>query len=697
MTEDQKPQESGEEILNPEKQAQTEETQNPLPEEETASNDEGVADSPLSDEVKEESVSESPVAVDELAEDAVEEDGSQEKEELKADSKPADDVTEVSEDEAQEEDLPVSENPEEEEERSLPPSQIDYSILSKAQLIKEFEFLLESRHVNAIRNEVENLKINFYKRHKIEMEKKRKKFYDEGGAVDAFQPEEDELELRFKELYKEYRRLKAVHNRELEDQRMDHLKEKQNILEELKDLVNRKEDVNKTFQEFRELQRKWHATGMVPQQSVKDLWENYHLYVEQFYDHIKINKELRDLDLKKNLEAKISLCEKAEELLLDPSIVNAFRVLQRYHDQWREIGPVPHDQKEAIWERFKEITHQINKKHQEHYDNLRDTQRKNLEAKTLLCEKVEALGSTEIKSVQELDKLTREVLEIQRMWKSIGFAPKKDNNKIYQRFRSACDVFFTKKREYNAVNKEAMGDNLQKKLDLCIQAESLQTSTDWKRTTDELISLQKKWKEIGPVPRKYYDSLWKRFRQACDNFFNKKSEYFSTIDTKYEENLKKKLDLIERIEKFDASGDVNAALNKLKDFQREWSEIGFVPIKNKEEVQKNYRMALDKHFENLKLDDQRKNLIRFKYKLEGLSSKPNVSNKISFEREKYLTKLKQLESDIILWENNIGFFAKSKNADAMVKEFQQKIEQGKAQIKLLEEKINLIDDMDSRK
>lgn len=697
MTEDQKPQESGEEILNPEKQAQTDETQNPLPEEDTASNDEDVADSPSSDEVKEESFSESPVAVDELAEDAVEEDGSQVKEELKADSKPADDVTEVSEDEAQEEDLPVSENPEEEEERSLPPSQIDYSILSKAQLIKEFEFLLESRHVNAIRNEVENLKINFYKRHKIEMEKKRKKFYDEGGAVDAFQPEEDELELRFKELYKEYRRLKAVHNRELEDQRMDHLKEKQNILEELKDLVNRKEDVNKTFQEFRELQRKWHATGMVPQQSVKDLWENYHLYVEQFYDHIKINKELRDLDLKKNLEAKISLCEKAEELLLDPSIVNAFRVLQRYHDQWREVGPVPHDQKEAIWERFKEITHQINKKHQEHYDNLRDTQRKNLEAKTLLCEKVEALGSTEIKSVQELDKLTREVLEIQRMWKSIGFAPKKDNNKIYQRFRSACDVFFTKKREYNAVNKEAMGDNLQKKLDLCIQAESLQTSTDWKRTTDELISLQKKWKEIGPVPRKYYDSLWKRFRQACDNFFNKKGEYFSTIDTKYEENLKKKLDLIERIEKFDASGDVNAALNKLKDFQREWSEIGFVPIKNKEEVQKNYRMALDKHFENLKLDDQRKNLIRFKYKLEGLSSKPNVSNKISFEREKYLTKLKQLESDIILWENNIGFFAKSKNADAMVKEFQQKIEQGKAQIKLLEEKINLIDDMDSRK
>jgi hypothetical protein len=694
MTEDQKPQESGEEILNPEKKAQTEETQTSLPEDETRSNDENVTESPTADEVKEEVLADAPEYEADLTGEVIEEDITVSLEDNVADSQPNADE---SESESEEKGLLISESPDEEEERSLPPSQIDYSILSKAQLIKEFAFLLESRHVNAIRNEVENLKINFYKRHKMEMEKKRKKFYDEGGAVDAFQPEEDELELRFKELYKEYRRLKAVHNRELEDQRMDHLKQKQHILEELKDLVNRKEDVNKTFQEFRDLQRKWHAVGMVPQQSVKDLWENYHLYVEQFYDHIKINKELRDLDLKKNLELKISLCEKAEELLLDPSIVNAFRVLQRYHDQWREVGPVPHDQKEAIWERFKEITHQINKKHQEHYDNLRDTQRKNLEAKTLLCEKAETLGSQEIKSIQEMDKLTREILEIQRMWKSIGFAPKKDNNKIYQRFRSACDVFFTKKREYNAVNKEAMGDNLQKKLDLCIQAESLQNSTDWKRTTDELISLQKKWKEIGPVPRKYYDSLWKRFRQACDNFFNKKSEYFSTIDTKYEENLKKKLDLIERIEKFDASGDVNAALNKLKDFQREWSEIGFVPIKNKEEVQKNYRMALDKHFENLKLDDQRKNLLRFKYKLEGLSSKPNVSNKISFEREKYVTKLKQLESDIILWENNIGFFAKSKNADAMVKEFQQKIEQGKAQIKLLEEKINLIDDMDSRK
>ncbi len=608
---------------------------------------------------------------------------------------------EPSEDEAGEEMiLPVGLPHEEEgteEERTLPPSAIDYSTLSKAQLIKEFEFLLESRHVTAIRNEIENLKINFYKRHKMEMEKKRKQFYEEGSAVEDFQPGVDELELRFKDLYKEYRRLKAVHNRELDDQRHSNLAEKKKILDELKELVERKEDVNTTFKEFRDLQKKWRSVGMVPQQAVKDLWENYHLYVEQFYDHIKINKELRDLDLKKNLESKIALCEKAEELLLEPSIVNAFRVLQRYHEQWREIGPVPPDQKEVIWERFREITHQINKKHQEHYDNLRDKQKKNLEAKFLLCEKAEALGTEEFENIHQADKLTKQMLELQQMWKTIGFAPKKDNNKIYQRFRTACDVFFTRKREFTAVNKELLGENLQKKLDLCLQAEALKDSTDWKKTTDELISLQKRWKEVGPVPRRHYDSIWKRFRKACDTFFQRKNEFFTNIETRYEENLKKKLELIEKIEKFDVSGEINEALNKLKDFQRQWSDIGFVPIKEKEELQKRYRSALDKHFENLKMDDQRKNLMRFRYKLEGLSTKTGSSNKISFERDKYVNKLKQLEADIVLWENNIGFFAKSKIADAMVQEFKLKIEQGKAQIKLLEDKINMIDEWENRK
>lgn len=611
-------------------------------------------------------------------------------------AEPVQEVSESVDGETEEEVILPYEETGEEEKRSIPPSEIDYSTLSKAQIIKEFEFLLESRHVNSLRIEIENLKINFYKRHKIELEKQRKKFYEEAGAVGEFLPGDDELELRFKELYKEYRRLKAVHNREFEDQKFANHQEKLKILEELKDLVNRKEDVNQTFKEFRELQKRWRSVGMVPQQTMKDLWENYHLYVEQFYDHIKINKDLRDLDLKKNLEAKLLLCEKAEELLLDPSVVNAFRILQKYHDQWREIGPVTHDQKEVIWERFREITHQLNKKHQDYYDNLRESQKKNLEAKTLLCEKAETFGNAEFNALHDVDRMTREILELQRIWKTIGFAPKKDNNKIYQRFRTACDVFFNRKREFNALNKEFLSENLQKKLDLCIQAEALQTSTEWKKTTDELILFQKKWKEIGPIPRKHYDSLWKRFRQACDNFFNRKAEYFSNIDSKYEDNLKHKLELIEKIEKFDSSGDINEALNKLKDFQRIWTEIGFVPLKSKEEIQKRYRTALDKHFEALKMDDQRKNILRFKHKLEGLGSKPNASNKILFEREKYISKLKQLEADIVLWENNIGFFARSKNADAMVKEFRQKIDQGKLQIKMLEEKINMIDDLDKR-
>lgn len=389
------------------------------------------------------------------------------------------------------------------------------------------------------------------------------------------------------------------------------------------------------------------------------------------------------------------MCEKAEELLLEPNIIIAFRQLQKYHDQWREIGPVPRDQKDVIWERFREITHQINKKHQEHFDNLKESQRKNLETKTMICEKAEAMNEKQFESFNQVDKLTKEMIALQRTWKTIGFAPKKDNTKIYQRFRNACDRFFARKREFNAQNKEYLNENLQKKLDLCVQAETMKDSTDWKRTSDEFIALQKRWKEIGPVPRKHYDPLWKRFRSACDSFFNKKSDFFSNIEFKYEENLKKKLAIIERIENFDFGNNLDANLNTLKECQREWVSIGFVPIKEKDNIQKRYRAALDKHFEGLKMDDNKKNLMKFKHKLETVKEKPTAFNKLRFERDKFLNRFKQLENDITLWENNIGFFAKSKTADATIKEFREKIEQGKKQMKLLEEKIRMIDELDS--
>ncbi len=571
----------------------------------------------------------------------------------------------------------------------------DYQNMDKKDLLKVLEELIEAKSVLRIRNDVESIKVSFYKRHKVEIEQKRKRFMQEGGNAEDFDPGEDEWELSFKELYRKYRHSKAAHNRSMEQTKHDNLNEKLQVIEDLKELVNRNEDINQTFSEFRKLQKTWHEIGMVPQQNLKDLWDTYHHYVETFYDHIKINKELRDLDLKKNFEAKIELCEKAEELLLEPNIIIAFRQLQKYHDQWREIGPVPRDQKDVIWERFREITHQINKKHQEHFDNLKESQRKNLETKTMICEKAEAMNEKQFESFNQVDKLTKEMIALQRTWKTIGFAPKKDNTKIYQRFRNACDRFFARKREFNAQNKEYLNENLQKKLDLCVQAETMKDSTDWKRTSDEFIALQKRWKEIGPVPRKHYDPLWKRFRSACDSFFNKKSDFFSNIEFKYEENLKKKLAIIERIENFGFGNNLDANLNTLKECQREWVSIGFVPIKEKDNIQKRYRAALDKHFEGLKMDDNKKNLMKFKHKLETVKEKPTAFNKLRFERDKFLNRFKQLENDITLWENNIGFFAKSKTADATIKEFREKIEQGKKQMKLLEEKIRMIDELDS--
>jgi hypothetical protein len=571
----------------------------------------------------------------------------------------------------------------------------DYQDMEKEELLKVLEELIDSRTVQNIRDDVEAIKVSFYKRHKAEIEQRRKKFMQEGGDAEAFEPGEDQGEIRFKELYRKYRHSKAVHNRSQEQNKQANLEEKLSVIEDLKELVNRNEDINQTFPEFRKLQKRWHHIGMVPQQNLKDLWDTYHHYVETFYDHIKINKELRDLDLRKNLETKIELCEKAEELLISPNIINAFRQLQKYHDQWRETGPVPRDQKDAIWERFREVTHQINKKHQEHFDNQKESQRKNLETKALLCEKAEAINEIPFENFQQAEKLTKDMIALQRTWKTIGFAPKKDNTKIYQRFRSACDRFFAKKREFNIQNKEQLTDNLQKKLDLCVQAEALRESTDWKRASDELIELQNRWKEIGPVPRKHYDPVWKRFRAACDQFFNRKSEFFSTIDSKYDENLKKKLAIIEKIENFTFGPDLEANLNTLKEYQRDWVSIGFVPIREKDNIQKRYRAALDKHFEGLKMDDQKKNLVKYRHKLEGVKEKPTAFNKLRFEREKFLNKFKQLESDITLWENNIGFFAKSKSAEATINEFREKIEQGKKQMQVLEEKIKMIDNLDN--
>jgi hypothetical protein len=586
----------------------------------------------------------------------------------------------------------TEDNPEEESESEnidLPP--VDYSGYSKHDLIETLVLIVENRPPAEIKDDVERIKVLIYKKFKQAADEEKKKFLDEGGKIEEYKAWVDPDEARVKYLIEKYKEKRIDYSKIQEAEKYDNLKKKYEIIDQIKDLVNREESINKTFHDFRSLQNEWHQIGAVPQSSLKELWQNYHHSVEIFYDYIKINKELRDLDLKKNLESKVLLCEKAEELLLEPNAVNAFRLLQDFHNQWREIGPVPVESKNDIWDRFKEATAQINKRHHEYFEKQKDEQRKNLEAKIAICEEVEAINLLEMNNFKDFDNNAEKVVELQKIWRTIGFAPKKQNNKVYQRFREACDTFFEKKRSFYADNKGIQLNNLQQKNDLCVQAEALQESTDWKATSDALIKLQKEWKEIGPVPRKQSERSWKRFRKACDYFFNKKAEFFSELDTSYEDNLKAKLAIIEELEKFEPGADVHAAFETLKDIQKRWTDVGFVPFNMKDEISTRYRNALNKEFDKLKIGDDDKNILKYKTKLDSLKTNPKASRKVRNERDKFYTKIKQLEGDIVLWENNIGFFAKSANADTMIREVQEKIENAKKMIKTLEEKVRIID------
>jgi hypothetical protein len=612
---------------------------------------------------------------------------------------PSDNVATVTSPEATKKEKPASKKEIKETEENGEPYQEEensgYSSLSLIELISELTHILEKREDHNVKDDVEDLKTAFYKKVSEEAEEQKKQFIEEGGAEEDFQEQENPYEQDMKELLKRYRQVRHEFIKKLEHEKELNLQLKYNIIEEIKGLIHKEESINKTFQEFRELQQQWREIGLVPQTKMKDLWDLYHFHVENFYDYIKINQELRDLDLKKNLEVKIRLCEQAEELLVESNTIKAFNHLQKLHDRWREVGPVPRENKDDIWERFKAATAKINKKYQDFFETRKLEQKKNLDAKRALCEKVEEINEMEIDNHKEWSEKSKEVVNMQKVWRTIGFAPRKDNNKIYSRFREACDKFFDAKRDFYSKNKELQQNNLQMKIDLCNQAESLKESSDWRKATQDLINIQKQWKEIGPVPRKHSDVLWKRFRAACDYFFEKKSEHFSDIDAEQVENLNKKRKLIEEVENFKSTGDVDENLNRLKDFQRRWTEIGHVPIKKKDDVQKKFRDSIDKLFDELKLDDSKRNLLKFRTKMVSFSESSRGQNKMRMERDKYMSKLKQMESDLVLLDNNIGFFAKSKNAESLIEDVQRKIEQTKENIEILKNKIRVIDEMDS--
>lgn len=593
-------------------------------------------------------------------------------------------LIEVSEDELEEE-------ADSETEGSKKAKVADYASYSEVELINAFKALLDVEDFDSIKDDVDAIKIHFFRRYRANIETQKSAFVEAGGNPEEFKAESDPYEQDIRNLLKQYQDRRNELNKKADEEKEDNLRKKYEVIEEIKALINNKESINKTFQEFRDLQNRWREIGLVPQAKLKDLWDTYHHHVENFYDFIKINKELRDLDLKKNLETKMEICEKAEELLVEPSIIKAFNILQKYHEQWREIGPVPRDKKDELWERFKAATSIINKKHQDYFEGRKTDQKKNLDAKVALCEKVEEIANQEIDSHRDWDERSKELIELQKVWRTIGFAPKKDNNKIYERFRTASDKFFDRKREFYNQNKEEQLNNLQLKTDLCVQAEALKDSTDWKKTADEFINIQRAWKEIGPVPRKYSDTIWKRFRAACDFFFENKAKHFSSIDGEQAENLALKKALIAEVKAFELTGDDSADLDKLKDFQRRFTEIGHVPFRDKDAIQNEFRDSINHHFDTLRIDEKRRNLMKFTNKVANNTTTGRGQNKMRFEREKYITKLKQLETDLALLDNNIGFFSNTKNAEALISDVNQKIANTKEKIEFLKEKIRIMD------
>lgn len=574
--------------------------------------------------------------------------------------------------------------------------EIDYNTKSLKELVDLFNQLLETENHQVIYKNAEVIKATFYKTLKkekiaggyavVENPVLESDVAGEDLQNELSQNPFQDIENEFKSFYSKYKSLRATFVQEQDKKKEDNYKEKLAIIEELKTLIEKQDDPNKTFPEFRNLQNKWRSVGPVPQANHADIYNTYKLYEEKFYDYVKISKDLRDLDFKKNLDAKLALCQKAEDLINEDNVVEAFKKLQKLHEEWKEYGPVDKENREQIWERFRQATSAVNKKHQAYFEGQKEVQKENLAKKTALCEKVEEIAQREITDSNMWNSLSKEIESIQKEWKTIGFASKKDNQKIYDRFRAACDNFFARKRDFYVEFKSVMQENIDKKIKLCEEAEALQDSTDWKKATDQLINLQKLWKESGPVSRKKSDQIWKRFRAACDHFFENKNKHFGTQDVEFDKNLEAKLALIEEIKNYVSESD-SADLAAFKDFQKRWESIGFVPFKMKDKVAEAYNSALSEKF-----GDVKNQLSERRPRRSNRQERGNRQDRAPrSERDRLIQKFVKIEQEIATYENNIGFFAKSKNADALLEGLRKKIDVAKEELKQIEEQIKVID------
>ena len=538
--------------------------------------------------------------------------------------------------------------------------------------------------------EMDLLKILFYKYHNAEVQEAFRAFVAAGGKEEEFQPQIDPIEPEFRAAMQVVRERRAAMHEELERQKQENLARKLEILDRIQQIATTPEEASTAFDEFKTLQAEWKEIKAVPAERATELWKNYQLYVENFYDLLKLGHELRDYDFRKNLEIKTRLCEQAEALANEENVIQAFNQLQGLHQEWKEAGPVAKDLRDAIWDRFKTASTVINKRHQAHFEEIKAREEKNLAEKTALCEQLEAIQTDELKTFAEWDSVTQQIIAIQAQWKTIGYAPQKMNASIFERFRQACDAFFVKKVKFFQDQKESQNENLAKKKELVEKAEALMDSTDWRATGDALIQMQKQWKEIGSVPRKYSDALWKRFVCACDHFFEAKQK--ATASTRQEEtqNLEQKRSIIEELKAL-AAKEGEEIMQQVKELQQKWNEVGHVPFREKDRLFKEYREICDKIYGALNATQAKRRLNNFRNSLAQKVEKEGAS--LSAERNRMMRAYEKMRDEIKTYENNLGFLtSNSKKGNSLVDAMKKKVDKLRDELELLAQKIKAVDE-----
>ena len=560
------------------------------------------------------------------------------------------------------------------------PIQSKEEVITRLQAINQQEGLAD-------KTELDTLKQTFYRLRNAEVEAAQKTFEENGGDVAAFVAPKDDLETQFKEIMSSIREKRNALKAAEEQEKQANLAKKLAIIEQMKELADSPEDANKAYHEFKKLQAEWNEIKNIPADKANELWKSYQLQTEKFYDLLKLNNEFREYDFKKNLGIKIQLCEAAEKLATEEDVISAFHQLQKLHQEYRETGPVAKELRDEIWNRFKAASTAVNRRHQQHFEEIKEKEQRNLDEKIVICEIVETMEYDKMLTFQDWQDKTEEILALQAKWKTIGFAPQKMNTKIFERFRKACDDFFRRKAEHFKSIKGSMNENLEKKKQMCERAETLKDSQDWKNTAEILTKLQKEWKEVGPVPKKYSDPIWKRFVSACDYFFEQKSKAEAVNRSEEQVNLEKKKAIIEQLNTIDKEeSPSDKSRDIIRELMKEWNSIGHVPFKEKDKIYKQYRTMVDSLFNKLNMSASKKKLNNFK---SSLNKEANLYR----EREKLVRAYENMKSEIKTYENNIGFLScSSKKGNSLVIEMNRKMEKLKADLELISQKIAVIDE-----